>query len=147
MHCKNDAWTQTSYVKSVTECVNRIISYCPTSPLMFDDVEYEKMKIEKRRFLTLVKEFSYVEAKAIAQAGLFLHMQVLQCAFCLNKFGLDEFRKSDNPLALHASKCGRCPFICKLPVGNVKPRYKSLADIPLDVTYCGYLGPEDEIFY
>jgi len=103
MDCKRDAWTQNATVKSVTECVNHIIDFVHIPPRLFDDVDYGKMRIEKRRFLTLQKRLPYFVAKAIAQAGLFLHTDVLQCPFCLKKFPLDEFRKSDDPLSLHAS--------------------------------------------
>jgi len=144
---KRDAWTQTAKVVSVQECENRLLFCGPSSSKLLEGVNYEKMKIEKRRFLSLLKTTPYENAKALAQTGFFHHVNTVQCAFCLNVIDIEEAKNWSNPHKEHAVKFPRCPFVCRLPVGNLKPSYTDLSEIPISVTYCGSFSPDYEIFY
>ncbi|CAG7721366.1 unnamed protein product [Allacma fusca] len=115
------------------------------------EVNFVTMKSEAERlktyFMSPAWNVKHVSPSELAKAGLFSmrSSDKVQCAFCKGVIG--EWEEGDVPMKEHKRHYPRCPFVNKLPVGNIPPaESKSEAPNPsaasLGIEKCK--GPKDK---
>jgi len=95
-----------------------------TSPYTRPVFNFDNMKAEQRRLNTFTGQLphwpvSFIKPEDCAKAGFFFLRDgdKVQCAFCRGVAG--EWEPGDDPISEHKRHFPRCPFMCKLPVGNI----------------------------
>lgn len=95
-----------------------------TSPYIRPVFIFDNMKSEQQRLNTFTGQapqwpVSFIKPEDCAKAGFFFLRDgdKVQCAFCRGVAG--EWEPGDDPIAEHKRHFPRCPFMCKLPVGNI----------------------------
>jgi len=107
-------------VQFFTDTVDAPIVSSPTSNTSSNSASQRALRSEALRIATFQGwPLDFISPKSMSSAGFFYRgiQDQTQCAFCF--ITINQWEPHDNPLVEHQRYAPNCPFILKLPVGNI----------------------------